>query len=173
MLIYTYIILGGGVGFPTNSMKINKLICTALLGVSVLSFAGCSQQPPQKIGTVNYQVVMQKNPKLAKAQEELSKEYEKVQKMAFDSSIPENERRQKAMDIQSKLMEKQTSLIKPIREEVNKYVKEAADKKQITVVFDKMAVIHGGEDLTKDVLLLEGVSEEDAKKIIEDSEKMF
>ena len=39
-------------------------------------------------------------------------------------------------------------------------------EKGIKILFDKRAVIRGGEDVTKDVLIKEGVSSSDAERIV-------
>ena len=53
---------------------------------------------------------------------------------------------------QQRLAQKQQELLDPIRNAVDAAIKKVADKKGMSVVIDKMAVIYGGQDITQEVI---------------------
>ena len=54
-------------------------------------------------------------------------------------------------EYRKKLQDKQSELIKPITESINKAIAAVGKTKGLAVVVDKNAVVYGGLDITQDV----------------------
>ena len=70
------------------------------------------------------------------------------------------------VEMQQQFNEKRVAIEKEMQEKVNKAVKSVADKKGLSLVVEKNAVIYGGVDITKDVTdsMLKATSDSSAAK---------
>jgi len=101
---------------------------------------------------VNYQMVVQQHPDLAKVQTTMQAESEAAKK-EFDAkaaSLGDKEKQEYYMQLQQRLQLKNQELMVPLFSKVDAVIKEVADAKGLSVVVDKGAVIYGGQDITDD-----------------------
>lgn len=127
-----------------------------LLGVVGLAVSQtnhvASAAPASNVGTVNYQMLVQQHPDLAKVQAAMQTESENAKK-DFDAkaaSLGEKEKQEYFMQLQQRLQLKNQELMVPIFNKVDAIIKEVSDAKGLSVVVDKGAVIYGGQDITDD-----------------------
>ena len=109
-----------------------------------------SAAPASNVGVVNYQMVVQQHPDLAKVQTAMQSESEAAKK-EFDAkaaSLGEKEKQEYFMQLQQRLQLKNQELMVPIFNKVDAVIKEVADAKGLAVVVDAAAVIYGGADIT-------------------------
>ena len=111
-----------------------------------------SASPASNVGVVNYQMVVQQHPDLAKVQTTMQEESEAAKK-EFDAkaaSLGDKEKQEYYMQLQQRLQLKNQELMVPLFSKVDAVIKEVADAKGLSVVVDKGAVIYGGQDITDD-----------------------
>jgi outer membrane protein len=111
-----------------------------------------SAAPASNVGVVNYQMVVQQHPDLAKVQTTMQAESEAAKK-EFDAkaaSLGDKEKQEYYMQLQQRLQLKNQELMVPLFSKVDAVIKEVADAKGLSVVVDKGAVIYGGQDITDD-----------------------
>ena len=111
-----------------------------------------SAAPASSVGVVNYQMVVQQHPDLAKVQTTMQAESEAAKK-EFDAkaaSLGDKEKQEYYMQLQQRLQLKNQELMVPVFSKVDAVIKEVADAKGLSVVVDKGAVIYGGQDITDD-----------------------
>lgn len=109
-----------------------------------------SAAPASNVGVVNYQMVVQQHPDLAKVQTAMQAESEAAKK-EFDAkaaSLGDKEKQEYYMQLQQRLQLKNQELMVPLFSKVDAVIKEVADAKGLSVVVDKGAVIYGGQDIT-------------------------
>lgn len=157
-------------------MVMNKKVVlgfSALMMSSVI-MAGCGQQVQQAsnasptVVMVDHQLVVENNPKMAKAQETMKQEYDKIRNEVEDTSaLSVEDRQKKMMEFQNRLQELEKQTLVPIQKEAEKAVEDVMKEKGATMVVDRRAVVSGGVDITKEVLQKEGVSADEAQKMID------
>ena len=111
-----------------------------------------SAAPASNVGVVNYQMVVQQHPDLAKVQTTMQAESEAAKK-EFDAkaaSLGDKEKQEYYMQLQQRLQLKNQELMVPVFSKVDAVIKEVADAKGLSVVVDNGAVIYGGQDITDD-----------------------
>ena len=142
------------------------------LAVAALPILGCdnasaTQPAVQKIAVVDYNELLQNHPSRKAAEEEMQKSYQEFQQKAASmkpsEDAPQEDRMKAYNDLQKEIMDKQDTLLKPIKDGVDKSLDEVMKEKGYTAVFSRDALIRGGEDITLDVLRKEGASEDDIK----------
>ena len=109
-----------------------------------------SAAPASNVGVVNYQMVVQQHPDLAKVQTAMQAESEAAKK-EFDAkaaSLGDKEKQEYYLQLQQRLQMKNQELMVPLFSKVDAVIKEVADAKGLSVVVDKGAVIYGGQDIT-------------------------
>ena len=102
------------------------------------------------VGVVNYQVLVQQHPDMAKVQSTMQTESEAAKK-DFDAkaaSLGDKEKQEYYMQLQQRLQLKNQELMVPLFNKVDTVIKEISDAKGLAVVVDKGAVIYGGADIT-------------------------
>ena len=148
-----------------------------LLGASAFGLSGCTSPfgqtvaQPEKPQTaiVDYEIIVNQHPKVAEAKAKMEKEYEAIQGSMTPEELgklsPED-RQKRITETQKMISDKEVEFFKPIEQNVNDSLDAVMQEKGIKILFDKRAVIRGGEDVTKDVLIKEGVSSSDAERIV-------
>ena len=150
------------------SKKMAVLSCAAIMAMS----AGCSFSPfggdDGEVGYVDKQLVLAANPNMKEAQKEMQSKYGELQaKMKEVSALPREEQKQ-AMDGYRKQMSKlQQESLRPVADSAKAAAENVMKKHGMKTVVDKNSVLAGGKDLTKEVLIEEGLSKEDAEKAIQ------
>ena len=142
-----------------NNKKNVKIVALAIAAAFLFGVAGlavsqttqvASAAPASNVGKVNYQMLVQQHPDLAKVQTTMQTESEAA-KNEFDAkaaSLGEKEKQEYFMQLQQRLQLKNQELMVPIFNKVDGIIKEVSDAKGLVVVVDAAAVIYGGADIT-------------------------
>ena len=146
-----------------NNKKNVKIVALAIAAAFLFGVAGlavsqtthvASAAPASNVGKVNYQMLVQQHPDLAKVQTTMQAESEAAKK-EFDAkaaSLGDKEKQEYYMQLQQRLQLKNQELMVPLFSKVDAVIKEVSDAKGLAVVVDKGAVIYGGQDITQDVI---------------------
>ena len=144
-----------------RNKKNAKTVALAIAAAFLFGVAGlavtqtthvASAAAASNVGVVNYQMVVQQHPDLAKVQTTMQSESEAAKK-EFDAkaaSLGDKEKQEYYMQLQQRLQLKNQELMVPLFSKVDAVIKEVADAKGLSVVVDKGAVIYGGQDITDD-----------------------
>ncbi len=142
-----------------NNKKNVKIVALAIAAAFLFGVAGlavsqtthvASAAPASNVGKVNYQMLVQQHPDLAKVQTTMQAESEAAKK-EFDAkaaSLGEKEKQEYFMQLQQRLQLKNQELMVPIFNKVDAVIKEVSDAKGLAIVVDAAAVIYGGADIT-------------------------
>ena len=142
-----------------NNKKNVKIVALAIAAAFLFGVAGlavsqtthvASAAPASNVGKVNYQMLVQQHPDLAKVQTAMQAESEAAKK-EFDAkaaSLGEKEKQEYFMQLQQRLQLKNQELMVPIFNKVDAVIKEVSDAKGLAIVVDSAAVIYGGADIT-------------------------
>ena len=142
-----------------NNKKNVKIVALAIAAAFLFGIAGlavsqttqvASAAPASNVGKVNYQMVIQQHPDMAKVQTAMQAESEAAKK-EFDAkaaSLGEKEKQEYFMQLQQRLQLKNQELMVPLFNKVDAVIKEVSDAKGLVVVVDAAAVIYGGADIT-------------------------
>ena len=142
-----------------NNKKNVKIVALAIAAAFLFGVAGlavsqtthvASAAPASNVGKVNYQMLVQQHPDLAKVQSTMQAESEAAKK-EFDAkaaSLGEKEKQEYFMQLQQRLQLKNQELMVPIFNKVDAVIKEVSDAKGLAIVVDSAAVIYGGSDIT-------------------------
>ena len=142
-----------------NNKKNVKIVALAIAAAFLFGVAGlavsqtthvASAAPASNVGKVNYQMLVQQHPDLAKVQSTMQTESEAAKK-EFDAkaaSLGEKEKQEYFMQLQQRLQLKNQELMVPIFNKVDAVIKEVSDAKGLSIVVDSAAVIYGGSDIT-------------------------
>ena len=142
-----------------NNKKNVKIVALAIAAAFLFGVAGlavsqttqvASAAPASNVGKVNYQMLVQQHPDLAKVQTTMQTESEAAKK-EFDAkaaSLGEKEKQEYFMQLHQRLQLKNQELMVPIFNKVDGIIKEVSDAKGLVVVVDAAAVIYGGADIT-------------------------
>ena len=142
-----------------NNKKNVKIVALAIAAAFLFGVAGlavsqttqvASAAPASNVGKVNYQMLVQQHPDLAKVQTTMQTESEAAKK-EFDAkaaSLGEKEKQEYFMQLQQRLQLKNQELMVPLFSKVDAVIKEVSDAKGLVVVVDAAAVIYGGADIT-------------------------
>lgn len=152
----------------TDKKKKNiKIVALAIVAIFTLGIVGIAVAQTQvgfaapatsSIGYVNRQNVMMSHPEMEKVMKTMQEESVAAQKDFEEkaSTMPQQEQERYAMQLQQRLAQKETDLMKPIIDQIEAEIKKIAEAKGLTVVVDAQIVIYGGTDITADVI--KGVS---------------
>jgi len=145
-----------------NNKKNVKNIAIAIAAIFLLGVAGLvvsqsthvasAAAPPSNVGVVNYQMLVQQHPDLAKVQTTMQSESESAKKEfdAKSATMDDKAKQEYFMQLQQRLQLKNQELMVPIFTKVDGVIKEVSEAKGLSVVVDKGAVIYGGQDITDD-----------------------
>lgn len=147
-----------------------KKIGIIVFMVGALAISGCGTEAPSAIGVVDHQTVVMSHPDMAAAQKTMEDEYSKIQNQIMDSStLPDEERRKRVEVFRKRLAALEKEQLVPIQKAADEAINEVMKEQGLSAVFDKRSIVAGGKDITKNVLIKEGLSSEDADKVISDS----
>ena len=161
-----------------GNKKTVKMFSFALAGVFIVSTAAmalmatgdtASAAPSSNIGVVDQQQVITANPSIASEYQQKMQELAQSMQKDFDektAGMSDEEKQPIYVEMQQQFNEKRVAIEKEMQEKVNKAVKSVADKKGLSLVVEKNAVIYGGVDITKDVTdsMLKATSDSSAAK---------
>ena len=112
-----------------------------------------------KVAVINYDLIMQTNPKMQEGFVEMNKYYQNMQSK-FQNATPDNIKK-----LEEELKVKEREVFMPIKQEIDKNIKDEMKAKNIEFVFDKKALVVGGEDITINVLEKSGLTKEQLQEI--------
>ena len=161
-----------------KNKNLRNVVAGLAFGVSVFTLAGCSspfgtQEPTETAkadtAVVDYEIVVNQHPKVAEAKAKMEQESKALQESMNPDELAKlspEERPARIADAQKMISDKEVEFFKPIETNVNESMDAVMKEKGIKVLLDKRAVVRGGVDVTKDILIKEGVSASDADRII-------
>lgn len=149
-------------------LPVFAILIAAICLVATIKANSIEDKPVQStIGYVDVQTVMAAHPNMAVAKQTMAKEYAAIQNEMMDvKALPQEQQQAKVDELRKRLAEKETQVMIPVKESADRAINEVMKKHGIVAVFDKRASVAGGIDITKDVLVQEGVSEKDADTIL-------
>ena len=105
------------------------------------------------IGVVNYQELVAQSPKMSEVRTAMQNEVKKTREEFENKSANMNdqEKQRYYQQLQERLGVKEKELMDPLLKDIDGAIKAVADKKGLSVVVDKNAVVFGGADITADV----------------------
>lgn len=129
---------------------IGSVVALALTQTGNVASAASSSS----VGTIDYQQAMAAHPDVQNLQGQMETAIADIKKEFDEKSAGMNdqEKAEYYQQCQLRLAQKQEELLEPIRNAVDAAIKKVADKKGMSVVIDKMAVIYGGQDITQEVI---------------------
>ena len=142
-----------------RNKKNAKIVALAIAAAFLFGVAGlavsqttnvASAAAASNVGVVNYQMLVQQHPDLAKVQTTMQAESEAAKKEfeAKAATLGDKEKQEYYMQLQQRLQLKNQELMVPVFNKVDAVIKEVSDAKGLAVVVDKGAVIYGGNDIT-------------------------
>jgi len=108
----------------------------------------------EKIGYVDMQKLFQNHPQKKASEEKLEGDAKKFKKeLETKGKTMDKEERQKLLKkYQEELNSQEQELINQVLADINEKIRKVADRKEISIILDKSAVIYGGHNLTPEVL---------------------
>ena len=118
------------------------------------SGSGLASAASSNVGVVDYNQVMQNNPKVQDASKDMQSAVDEAKKdfEAKSANMNEQEKQDLYQQTQQRLQQKNQELMEPITKSVEESVKKVAEQKGLSVVLEKGAVVYGGTDITQDVI---------------------
>lgn len=129
---------------------IGSVVAIALTQTGNIASAASSSN----VGVVEYDQIMVQHPDMKTLDEQLRASIESI-KAEFDeksAGMNEQEKQDYYMQCQERILQKREELLAPVVQSVDAAIKAVADKKGLSVVLAKAAVVYGGQDITKDVI---------------------
>ena len=140
-----------------KQVKIISILIAVVFVGSVVALAltqsgsGIASAATSSVGVVDYRQVGSQHPQLAAANAEMQKEAQ----ADFESKSANMNDQEKAdyyQQTMERLQQKNEELMEPIEKSIQDAVKSVAEKKGLSVVIEKGAVVYGGQDITQDVV---------------------
>ena len=151
-----------------------KAIILASVVAVMAAVSGCASEKPAEVGLVDHQVVVMNHPDMQEAQKVMADEYSKIQNQLMDtSSLPDAEREKKITEFRERLANLEKEKLVPVQDAADKAVNDVMTEQKLSIVLDKRSAVAGGKDITKDVLIKEGLSSDDAEKAINQAKNNF
>ena len=129
---------------------IGSVVALALTQTGNIASAASSSS----VGVIDYQQVLAAHPDAQNIPSQMEAAVNDVRKEFEEKSagMSDQEKADYYQQCQQRLAQKQQELLDPIRNSVEAAIKKVADKKGISVVIEKAAVIYGGQDITQEVI---------------------
>ena len=130
---------------------IGSVVALALTstGTGIASAAGSGA-----VGVVNSEEIFDQHPDLQKVEQQFNAFATEVKK-DFDEKTPgmsDQEKQDYGRQCQLRLDQKRKELLEPIIQSIEDTVKKVATAKGLSIVVEKSVVVHGGVDITRDVI---------------------
>ena len=142
-----------------KQVKIISILIAVVFVGSVVALAltqsgsGIASAATSSVGVVDYRQVGSQHPQLAAANAEMQKASQEAQADFETKSASMND--QEKSDYYQQTMQRlqqNEELMEPIENSIQDAVKKVAEKKGLSVVIEKGAVVYGGQDVTQDVI---------------------
>ena len=129
---------------------IGSVVAIALTQTGNIASAASSSS----VGTIDYQQAMSSHPDVQNLQGQMETAINDVKKEFDEKSAGMNDQ-EKAdyyRQCQERILQKREELLDPIVKSIEAAIKTVADKKGLSVVLAKAAVVYGGQDITSEVI---------------------
>jgi len=143
-----------------KQVKIISILIAVVFVGSVVALAltqsgsGIASAASSSVGVVDYRQVGSQHPQLAAANAEMQKASQEAQAdfETKSASMNDQEKSDYYQQTMQRLQQKNEELMEPIENSIQDAVKKVAEKKGLSVVIEKGAVVYGGQDVTQDVI---------------------
>ena len=143
-----------------KQVKIISILIAVVFVGSVVALAltqsgsGIASAAASSVGVVDYRQVGSQHPQLAAANAEMQKASQEAQAdfETKSASMNDQEKSDYYQQTMQRLQQKNEELMEPIENSIQDAVKKVAEKKGLSVVIEKGAVVYGGQDVTQDVI---------------------
>ena len=143
-----------------KQVKIISILIAVVFVGSVVALAltqsgsGIASATSSAVGVVDYRQVGSQHPQLAAANAEMQKASQEAQAdfETKSASMNDQEKSDYYQQTMQRLQQKNEELMEPIENSIQDAVKKVAEKKGLSVVIEKGAVVYGGQDVTQDVI---------------------
>ena len=106
------------------------------------------------VGVVEYDQIMVQHPDMKTLDEQLKTAIADIKK-EFDeksASMNDQEKQDYYIQCQERIFQRREELLAPVMQSIDAAIKAVADKRGLSVVLAKAAVIYGGQDITQEVI---------------------
>lgn len=143
-----------------KQVKIISVVIAVLFVASVVALALtqsggiASAAGNSAVGVVDREQVLSQHPKSSELDSQFSAAVAEVKKDYDEKSqgMNDQEKQDYYRQCQQRLHQKQAEMMDPIIKSVEEAIKSTADAKGLSVVIEKAVVVHGGQDITQDVI---------------------
>ena len=143
-----------------KQVKIISILIAVVFVGSVVALAltqsgsGIAAAATSSVGVVDYRHGGSQHPQLAAANAEMQKASQEAQAdfETKSASMNDQEKSDYYQQTMQRLQQKNEELMEPIENSIQDAVKKVAEKKGLSVVIEKGAVVYGGQDVTQDVI---------------------
>ena len=129
---------------------IGSVVAIALTQTGNIASAASSSN----VGVVEYDQIMFQHPDMKTLDEQLKASIAEI-KTEFDeksAGMNDQEKQDYYMQCQERILQRREELLAPVIASVDTAIKTVADKRGLSVVLAKSAVVYGGQDITKEVI---------------------
>ncbi len=126
---------------------IGSVVAIALTQTGNIASAASSSN----VGVVEYDQIMVQHPDMKNLDEQMKAAVAEI-KAEFDeksAGMNDQEKQDYYMQCQERILQRREELLAPVVASVDSAIKTVADKRGLSVVLAKAAVVYGGQDITK------------------------
>jgi len=129
---------------------VGSVVALALTQTGNIASAASSSS----VGVVEYEQILLQHPNMQTLDDQLKTTVDEIKKEFDEKSAGMNDQ-EKAdyyRQCQERILQKREELLDPIVKSIEAAIKAVADKKGLSVVLAKAAVVYGGQDITSEVI---------------------
>ena len=129
---------------------IGSVVAIALTQTGSVASAASSSN----VGVVEYDQIMFQHPDMKNLDDQLKASIADI-KAEFDeksAGMNDQEKQDYYMQCQERILQRREELLAPVIASVDNAIKAVADKRGLSVVLAKAAVVYGGQDITQEVI---------------------
>ena len=129
---------------------IGSVVALALTQTGNIASAASSSS----VGVVEYEKILMEHPDMQSLDDQLKTTVDEIKKEFDEKSAGMNDQ-EKAdyyRQCQERIFQKREELLEPVVKSIDTAIKAVADKKGLSVVLAKAAVVYGGQDITSEVI---------------------
>lgn len=129
---------------------IGSVVAIALTQTGNIASAASSST----VGVVEYDQIMLQHPDMKSLDDQLKVAIDEIKK-EFDeksANMNDQEKQDYYIQCQERILQRREELLAPVISSVDAAIKAVADKRGLSVVLAKAAVVYGGQDITQEVI---------------------
>jgi len=129
---------------------IGSVVAIALTQTGNIASAASSSN----VGVVEYDRIMLQHPDMQSLDDQLKSSIDAIKKEFDEKSAGMNdqEKQDYYIQCQERILQRREELLAPVITSVDNAIKAVADKRGLSVVLAKAAVVYGGQDITQEVI---------------------